>query len=137
MSRWLVRRWYASIPPAERDAPLVPYKGRYLTPREVLEINERGGPEAEEVQRAVEHVIVAGLQTYHLEEVAKLRVLEDLKRLPPDFSVVAIAGGRTVVVPRDELIRMVEAGVGPGKHLVEAEKRRVARLLLTMRAALG
>ncbi len=54
------RAWVESLPSWERDKPYLPFKGKFLTPNEVLRLMELGTPEGLELQAAEEKLMRRG-----------------------------------------------------------------------------
>lgn len=54
------RAWVESLPSWERDEPYLQFKGKFLTPNEVLRLMELGTPEGLELQAAEEKLMGRG-----------------------------------------------------------------------------
>jgi len=129
MSLELVRRWFDSLPEHERDLPLILVDGKVYTPREVLREVERGTPLGEKMQATLEMAISGSYTFEELRVIGKARAKEIAKRLPKDFSLIAIGKGE---VTRDEIIEMIQREESLGKSAIDYEAERAMKLL-TMR----
>ena len=128
MSRAFVMSWYSRIPPAERTLPIIMYNGKVYTPEEVYREVMAGTRLGEALQAKIERLRAS--HSYALDDlkeldyIAKKRVEQVIKNLPPDFSLVAIgANGKRIYRPEELLkTRFFEKAV-------EREKKKVVKLL--------
>lgn len=112
----VVERWYNKIPPIHRDLPLIFYKGKYWTPKEILNEVRKGTRLGEELQRMIEARKFTDAKT--LKEIAKKRLLEIIKGLPESYGVASFSGK---VYTKEDLIKLVEEEKDFGKILIERE----------------
>jgi hypothetical protein len=120
-----VQAWYARIPAADRDLPLLIADGYAYTPRQALEEVRRNTPTGARLQALIESGRY-GTTPQEEAELAKRRLVEILRKYPPGKPVVGTLG-RTFTP--EELIREIESETETGKRLVEAEKSRMQRLV--------
>ena len=128
MSRAFVMSWYNRIPPAERTLPIIMYNGKVYTPEEVYREVMSGTRLGEALQAKIERLRAS--HSYALDDlkeldyIAKKRVEQVIKNLPPDFSLVAIGvSGKRIYRPEELLkTRFFEKAV-------EREKKKVVKLL--------
>lgn len=101
MSLELMRRWVNSLPPAERNLPLLHVGNAFYTPLQALAEVERGSPIGEELQRLVER----GEFGTDLTKLAKARlqmILEQAK----GYKIASLSGK---VYDTAELAKKVQA----------------------------
>jgi len=124
MSLEFVRRWYESIPPAERHLPLVILDGKAYSPERVLREVEAGT----ELGRRLQAKLETGQFTTEaeLKQLAKIRLLEILKYLPPEYGVASFSGR---FLTKEDLIKMIEQEKDLGKELIESEIQRIKSYL--------
>lgn len=123
-----VRRWFERLPPHERDLPLIIHNGVAYSPRAVLLEVERDTPLGRILQAKIEAGSL-GTTPEEVENLAKIRLLEVLRRLPPDAPVVGTLGYPPRAYTARELIELIVRGEGIGRKLIETEKRRMQRLV--------
>jgi len=124
MSRAFVMSWYNRIPPAERTLPIIMYNGKVYTPEEVYREVMAGTRLGEALQAKIERL--RSSHSYALDDlkeldyIARKRVEQVIKNLPPDFSLVSISG----IYRPEELLKSPFA-----QKAIEAEKKKVVKLL--------
>jgi len=125
MSLELMRRWVNSLPPNERNLPLLHVGGIFYTPLQALHEVEKGSPLGRELQKLVEE----GRFGTDLVNLAKAR-LEML--LSKGKYKIATLSGR--VVTTDELKKKLEQGDlnDPIVKLLLAAEIKTAEQMLNM-----
>jgi len=120
MSLNFVLKWYKRIPPIHRDLELVPYKGRFWTPNEVLAEVKKGTEDGRRLQSLLE----AGKFTDEttLKELAKRRLLKILKDLPRGIGIGTFSGR---VYSKEDLIKLVKEERDVGRILIEQELKMI------------
>jgi len=101
MSLELMRRWVASLPPAERNLPLLHVGNAFYTPLQALYEVERGTKVGEQLQRLVEE----GRFGTDLTALAKARLAQILEETP--YKIATLTG--RAYDPR-KLAEMVKKG---------------------------
>lgn len=102
MSLELMRRWVNSLPPAERNLPLLHYGNAFYTPLQALREVERGTAIGEKLQRLVEQ----GRFGTDLNALAKARLQLLLERAK-GYEIATLSG---VSIPAEELAKLVARG---------------------------
>jgi len=125
MSLAYVRNWIARLPKTERNRPLVPLGGDFYTPNRVLREVERGTSLGQRLQEAVAKGSVK-LTAEQEKRLAKERLLQTLRGLPPEVQIATISGKS--LTPK-EAISEVESGTKTGRELVQAELMRLHDVL--------
>ena len=124
-----VQAWVRRLPPAELDLPLLIVDGAAYTPRAALEEVRRGTALGARLQALVES---GRLGTSAEEELAlaKLRLVELLRRYPPDRPLVAVlrAPSAATYTPR-QLIEEVLAETPTGRQWLAGELQHMRRLV--------
>ena len=101
MSLELMRKWVASLPPAERNLPLLHVGNAFYSPEQALYEVERGTAVGEQLQKLVEE----GRFGTNLTALAKARLEALLKR--EDFKIGTLSGA---VVSTKQLAKMIQEG---------------------------
>jgi len=125
MSLSYVRSWISKLPKVERNRPLVPLGGDFYTPNQVLREVERGTSLGRRLQEAVTRSSVK-LTAEQQRQLARKRLLQTLKGLPPEVRIATISG---VSLTPKEAISEVERRTKTGRELVEAELMRLRDIL--------
>jgi len=122
--REFVRKWYERIPPSERHLPLVILGNKAYSPERVLREVEAGTPLGTALQKKLE----SGKFTTEeqLRRLAKIRLLEILKNLPPEYGFANYSGE---IISKKELMKLIEKGEGLGEELIKTEIERIRRFL--------
>jgi len=128
MSLEFVRRWYNKIPPAERHLPILYYKGQLYSPNDILREVSNGTRLGAELQAKLEKLHSASSFGFDdikgVDYVAKKRVEEVLKNLPPNFTIAVATNGQKVYLTKEELLKSPLI-----QKVIEEEKRKVIKLL--------
>jgi len=109
-----IKAWFERVPKAERDMPIIIFKGKVYTPRQILQMAERGVL-PKELQEKIEKGEFTKIEDIYKIAIERLRTW--LPKLPPDF--VFIIHGNTYT--GKELLEEVEKGSDVGRMLIENE----------------
>jgi len=125
VSKEFIERWYSSIPPIERDLPILLIDGKVYSPREVYEEVMKGTELGNRMQEKIERIRSSQSLTYgdlrEIEHVARERVMWVLRNLPKNFSIVSLSG--KVATGADEIFAAI------GDKAIRYEYERVLRIL--------
>jgi len=98
----LMRRWVASLPPAERSLPLLHVGEAFYTPLQALREVEKGTTIGEKLQQLVEQ----GRFGTDLNALAKARLQLLLERAK-GYEIASLSG---ISIPTDKLAKLVAQG---------------------------
>ena len=115
-----VSAWVSSLPPADRDLPLISCCHKLWSPNEILAACLAGSREAASLIQILEaHGFGTGDSPVDVEEIARRRLERILRGVH-----VLIAQNPFVLSP-EELLRKIREGRGIGRRLLEAEILRM------------
>ena len=128
MTLEVIRRWYNSLPPEERNLPLIIYQGVAYSPHAILLEVERGTQLGEYLQRKVESGSLGTTQE-ELKNLALIRLKMILSKYPPNTPLVASLTYPPKVYTAEELLKQIEENTPIGKRFIEAEQKHALNLL--------
>jgi len=100
MSLELMRRWVASLPPSERNLPLLHVGGMFYTPLQALHEVERGTSIGEQLQKLVEE----GRFGTDLVNLAKARLQVILKEAGP-YKIASLSGREVTTTELEKMLQ--------------------------------
>lgn len=100
MSLELMRRWVASLPPSERNLPLLHVGGMFYTPLQALHEVERGTSIGEQLQKLVEE----GRFGTDLVNLAKARLQVILKEAGP-YKIASLSGKEVTTTELEKMLQ--------------------------------
>ena len=126
-----VERWFKRLPPDERDMPILRYKGRSWTPRQILREVRAGTSIGKELQEHLERLVLGlheGEIPLELAEERLLMWLEEFKRKygPKAPVFITLTEGP---ISAEELIRQIRERRGLGGELLETEREYIMEML--------
>ncbi len=125
MTEAFIKQWYSRIPEMERDLPLIYYKGKVYSPKDVYEeVVEKHSELGEELQNMLERMASPHTVSYEDLKSIKIAAEERIKKLldylPKDFSIVALSGE---IIGKDQILERLRNAA------IEFEMRKILKLI--------
>lgn len=123
-----VQKWFEHVPPSEVDLPLLILDRVAYTPRATLDEVARGTAVGQKLQLLVELGKIGSANVQEL-ELAKLRLIEVLKKKDPNKPLLATLQLPGRAYTTAELIEQIQQGTKIGQQLVQNEVTHMKRIV--------